>query len=561
MKNIVVKLIVKEIGLRDKEVENLIEVPPQEDLGDFAFPCFILAKKEKKSPMVIAEDLAEKFRKELPKEISNVDFKGAYVNFFIDKTILAKGVLAKVKKKDFGKLKLDNKKIGVEYPSPNTNKSLHIGHLRNMAIGGAITNMVENVGNKVFHSNLFNDRGILISKSMVGYEKFAKGKTPSSEGIKGDRFVGDLYIKFTKESADNPKLEEVAKENLQLWESGGKKTRELWKKMNSWVYKGMQETFDKFGLAKFDKSYYESEMYTKGKKIVEKGLKKGLFKKKDGAVIIDLEKEKLGEKVLIRSDGTSVYITQDLFLAEQKLKDFNLDSSYYVVACEQDYHFRVLFSILEKLGLKKDWRHLSYGMVSLPSGKMKSRLGTAISADDLIDETQKLARDGIVKRAVGKLSKKELDDRSLKIALAAIKYNLLKVDIHKGIVFNSEEALAFEGDTGPYLLYSYARASSIIRKVKSKAAVKIIDLKDAESKLLKKIDSFEDVLVRSYRDLAPNLIANYCFELAQIFNEFYHACPVMGSIEEGFRLKLVDAFRVTLKKGLELLGIEAIEEM
>jgi arginyl-tRNA synthetase len=476
MKNVVVKLIAKEVGLKGKDIENLVEVPPQEELGDFAFPCFGLAKKEKKSPMVIAEDLAEKFRKELPKEISNVDFKGAYVNFFIDKKILAKRVLAEVKKKGFGKLKLESKKIGVEYPSPNTNKSLHVGHLRNMAIGGAITNIVENVGNKVFHLNLFNDRGILISKSMIGYEKFANGKTPSSEEIKGDKFVGDLYIKFSKESADNPKLEEVAKEKLQLWESGDKKTRELWKKMSTWAYKGMQETFDKFGLAEFDKSYYESEMYTAGKDIVGKGLKSGLFEKKDGAVIINLEKEKLGEKVLVRSDGTAIYITQDLFMAEQKVKDFNLDSSYYVVGCDQDYHFRVLFSILEKLGLNQDWRHLSYGMVSLPSGKMKSRLGTAISADDLIDETQKLARDGIVKRAVGKLSKKELDARSLKIALAAIKYNLLKVDIHKGIVFNPEEALAFEGDTGPYLLYSYARASSIIRKVKSKVAVKILDL-------------------------------------------------------------------------------------
>jgi arginyl-tRNA synthetase len=559
MKDVVVGLIKKELDLDICDIENLVEVPPKDDMGDFAFPCFGLAKKLKSNPMKIAEDLAEKFRRELPKEVSNVDFEGPYVNFFIDKKILAKGVLARVKKKGFGELKLDKKKIGIEYPSPNTNKALHVGHLRNMAIGEAVTKMVNNAGNKTFHLNLFNDRGILISKSMIGYEKFAKGKSPGK--IKGDKFVGDLYVKFSKESAEKPELEEAAKEKLCLWENGDKETLTLWKKLNDWAYSGMQETFDKFGLSKVDKNYYESEMYTEGRSIVEDGLKKGLFKKKDGAVIIDLEKEKLGEKVLLRGDGTTVYMTQDLFLAEKKVEDFDLDSSYYVVGSDQEYHFKVLFSILDKLGLKKDWRHLSYGMVSLPTGKMKSREGTAVSADDLIDETAAIAKKGIEERASEKLSDKELKERSLKIALAAIKYTLLKVDIHKGIVFNPKEALSFEGDTGPYLLYSYARASSIIKKVKSKAVMKIVDMKEQEIKLLKKIDSFGDIVRRAYENLAPNLIANYSFELASLFNEFYHACPVLGSIEEGFRLKLVDAFRVTLKKSLDLLGIEAIEEM
>lgn len=562
MKDIVVNLIAKELDLDICDIKNSIEIPPKDDMGDFAFPCFGLAKKMKKNPMAIAEDLAENFRKKLPKEISNVDFSGPYVNFFIDKKILADGVLKKVVKKDFGKLRLDKKKIGIEYPSPNTNKALHVGHLRNMAIGEAITKIVKNAGNEVYHLNLFNDRGILISKSMIGYEKFAKGKTPKSEGVKGDKFVGDLYVQFSKKSAEKPELEEDAKEKLRLWEDGDKDTITLWKKLNDWAYSGMQETFNKFGLSKIDKSYFESEIYKEGKNIVDDGLKRGLFEKRDdGAIIIDLEKDGLGEKVLLRSDGTSVYITQDLFLAEKKIKDFKLDSSYYVVGCDQNYHFKVLFNILDKLGIKKDWRHLSYGMVSLPTGKMKSREGTAVSADDLIDETTNIAKKGIVSRSTSKLGKKELDDRSLKIALAAIKYALLKVDINKGIVFNPEEALSFEGDTGPYLLYSYARASSIVRKVKSKKAVKIIDLKEQEIKLLKKIDSFEDVVVRAYENLAPNLVANYSFELAQMFNEFYHACPVLGSIEEGFRLKLVDAFRITLKKSLELLGIETIEEM
>lgn len=558
----IINILAKETGIESLEVGKLLEIPPREDMGDYAFPCFGLAKIQKKSPMVIAEELSKKLKSDLPEGVTDVDFKGGYVNFFTDKNKLANDVLESVKDKNFGTLKLDNKKIGIEYPAPNTNKPLHIGHLRNIAIGDAISNIVKNVGNQVFHLNLFNDRGILISKSMIGYEKFAKGKTPESEGVKGDKFVGDLYTRFSIESKENPELEELAKEKLRLWEAGDKETRKLWEKMNSWTYEGINKTFDKFGLSKIEKNYYESEMYKEGREIVEDGLKKGLFEKKeDGAVAINLEAEKLGEKILLRKDGTSVYITQDLFLAEKKVNDFNLDSSYYVVGCDQEYHFKVLFSILEKLGIRKDWRHLSYGMVSLPSGKMKSREGTAVSADDLIDETMKLAAAGIRQRQSEVLSEEEIENRALRIALAAIKYTLLKVDIHKGIVFDPKEALAFEGDTGPYLLYSYARASSIIRKVKSEAEVKITNLENSEIKLLKKIDSFEDVIRRSYENLAPNLIANYCFELAQNFNEFYHACPVMGSDAKEFRLKLTNAFRITLKKGLELLGIDVIEEM
>ncbi|MCK5449497.1 arginine--tRNA ligase [Candidatus Pacearchaeota archaeon] len=562
MKKFIIKLLAKETNLKTKELENLIEIPPSDNLGDYAIPCFILSKKLKKSPIIIAEELVKKLRKSLPKEVSNTDFKGPYVNFFIDKKILAENVLEKVKQKNFGKLNIDKKKIGIEYPSPNTNKALHVGHLRNMAIGESICKIMDNTRNKVIHLNLFNDRGILISKSMIGYEKFAEGKTPESENIKEDKFVGDLYIKFSKASSKNEKLEKLAQEKLKLWEKGDKKTIALWKKLNSWTYSGMQKTFDKFGLSKIDKNYYESEIYKKGKELIKTGLKNKVFyNKEDGAVAINLEKEKLGEKILLRSDGTSVYITQDLYLAEQKIKDFNLDSSYYIVGCDQEYHFKVLFSILEKLGLKKDWKHLSYGMVSLPEGKMKSREGTAISADDLITETQEIAKKGIESRATEKLNKKELEDRSLKIALSAIKYSLLKVDIRRGIIFNPNEALAFEGDTGPYLLYSYARASSILKKVKNKKTIKILDLKDTEIKLLKKINSFEDTITKAYENLAPNLIANYAFELSQIFNEFYHDCPVLGSIEEGFRLKLVNAFRITLKKSLDLLGIDVLEEM
>jgi len=555
MKNIVADLIAKNVEWEKKAVLALIEVPPRLEMGDFAFPCFGLAKEMKKSPVEIAKDLASKIKFE-----GRVEAAGAYVNFFIDKKKFALGVLARVRDEGFGAVDLNKgKRVGIEFPSPNTNKPLHVGHLRNMAIGGAVSNLVRNSGAEVFHLNLFNDRGILISKSMVGYERFGEGKSPEDLGVKGDKFVGDLYIKFSRESKENPELEELAKEKLRLWEAGDAETLKLWGKMNDWVYGGMQVTFDKFGLGKFDKVYYESKMYKEGRELVEKGLEKGVFVKKDDAVIVDLESEGLGEKVFLRSDGTSVYITQDLFLAEKKVDDFGLDSSYYVVGSDQEYHFKVLFSVLEKLGLKRDWRHLSYGMVSLPTGKMSSREGTAVGADELIAETEEIARKGILERSVGDVD--DLDERALKIALAAIKYALLKVDIHKGIAFDTKKALAFEGDTGPYLLYSYARASSILRKVKSSAEVVVGELEVSEVKLLKKIDCFEDVVRRASEISAPNLVANYCFELAQDFNEFYHACPVLGGEKEGFRLAVVEVFRKTIGKGLELLGIDILEEM
>ncbi len=560
MKEIVAELISRETGFGKKEIENLIETPPSDELGDYAFPCFQLAKLQKKSPLLIAEELGEKLRKKLPREISGIDFKAGYVNFFIDKKILAEGVLKNIKKIIKEKSK-NKKRIMIEFPSPNTNKPLHLGHLKNMAIGESVARILEFNGDKVIRGNLNNDRGGHICKSMVAYEKFGKGDSPEKSGKKSDHLVGDYYVLFNLKAKENPELEKQAQECLVKWEGGDRKTIELWKKMNKWAFDGMKETYKLFGI-KHDKEYYESGIYAKGKEIILNGLKKGIFQKKeDGAIFINLENEGLGEKILLRSDGTSVYMTQDLYLAKLKDEEFNLTGSIYVVGNEQDYHFKVLFSILKKLGFKftENLHHLSYGMVELPDGRIKSREGKKADADDLILNMQELSKKELEKR--DKLGKKELEERSLKIALAAIKYILLKVDIRKNVVFNPGEAVNFEGDTGPYLLYSYARASSIIRKVKSKKAVKIIDLKTEEIKLFKKIMQFEDVVKKAYETLSPNLIANYCFELASLFNEFYHACPVLGSGEEGFRLKLVDCFRGVLGAGLGLLGIGVLEEM
>lgn len=562
MKEKIAKLISKETKINIEEIKKLIEIPPSDSFGDYSFPCYQLAKIKKQSPLLISQELSNKLRKNISKEISSIEVKSAYVNFFIDKIYLAKKTIERTRKKSWGEIKNNNSQnIGIEYPSPNTNKSLHIGHLRNIIIGESISQIMKNANNNVYHLNLYNDRGILISKTMVAYELFAENINPLEKKIKPDKFIADLYVKFNKEAKKNKELEEKAKEKLRLWENKDKKTIELWKKLNSWAYQGLQQTFDLFGLSKIDKNYYESEIYTRGKEIINKGIKKGLFKEKDNAIIIDLNKENLGEKVLLRSDKTSVYITQDLYLAEQKIKDFNLDSSYYVVGNDQEYHFKVLFTILEKLGLKKDWKHFSYGMVTLPSGKMKSREGNIVSADDFIKETQEIAKKGLIDRNP-KINKNELEKKSLIIALAAIKYSLIKIDIKKDLIFNPEKALSFEGDTGPYLLYSYARANSILKKIKStQKEYNIIDLTNSEIKLIKKINNFENILTETYQNLTPNTLANYVYELAQIFNEFYHSCSIINSKEKEFRLDLVKAFKKTLKKSLDLLSIQTIEEM
>ncbi|MFA5484831.1 MAG: arginine--tRNA ligase [Candidatus Pacearchaeota archaeon] len=562
MKEGIAKLISKETKINIEEIEKLIEIPPSDKFGDYSFPCYQLAKIKKQSPLLISQELSEKLRRRMSKEISSIEVKSAYVNFFINKIYLTKKTIEKTKKKSWGEIKNNQpQNIGIEYPSPNTNKSLHIGHLRNIIIGESISQIMKNAKNKVYHLNLYNDRGILISKTMLAYELYGNDINPIKEKIKPDKFIADLYIRFNREAKDNKELEEKAREKLRLWENKDKETIELWKKINSWAYQGLQQTFDLFGLSKIDKNYYESEIYTKGKEIIDKGLKKGLFKEKDKAIIIDLNKENLGEKVLLRSDKTSVYITQDLYLAEQKIKDFNLDSSYYVVGNDQEYHFKVLFTILEKLGLKKNWKHFSYGMVTLPSGKMKSREGNIVSADEFIKETQDLAKKGLIDRNP-KINKDELEKKSLIISLAAIKYSLIKVDIKKDLVFNPEKALSFEGDTGPYLLYSYARANSILKKIKStKSKYEIIDLTNQEIKLIKKINDFENILEETYNNLTPNTLANYVYELSQIFNEFYHSCSIIKSKEKEFRLDLVKAFKKTMKKSLELLSIQTIEEM
>lgn len=563
MKEIIINLLKKEgIHLKNEEIEKLLETPPSSELGDYAFPCFVLSKIEKKSPDKIAEYYANNIK--LPKSIEKIQAKGPYLNFFLKRKEIAKNLIEDIQKekKLFGKNNLGTKnKTLVEFPSPNTNKPLHLGHLRNMAIGESISRILEFSSEKVIRANLNNDRGVHICKSMLAYKKWGNNKLPSSH-LKSDHLVGDFYVLFSKKSKENPELEQEAQEMLLKWEKGDKQTLALWKKMNSWALNGFKETFKTFGI-KHDKEYFESELYKEGKEIILEGLKKGIFiKEQDGAIYADLSKENLGKKYLLRADGTSIYVTQDLYLAKLKFEEFKINKSIYVVGNEQEYHFQVLFELLDKLKLlkKENLYHLSYGMVNLPEGKMKSREGNVVDADDLIFEIQELVKKELNNRT--RLSKTELEKKSLIIALAAIKYLLLKVNIKKDMTFNPKESISFEGDTGPYLLYSYARACSILNKVKISSSYDIKgELDKKEEALILKLSQFKKIVQESYSTLNPSLIANYSYQLSQVFNEFYHACPVINSQNKEFRLNLVLSFKQVLANSLNLLGIETLEEM
>lgn len=568
MKEVIVQLLKKalkeeKINYSDEQIEKLLEIPPKPELGDFAFPCFPFAKEMKIAPHLIALELRSHIDLDDEAGFESIETNGPYINFFLNRKAISESLMREIhdEKKFFGKNEIGIKnKTMVEFPSPNTNKPLHLGHLRNMAIGESISRILESCGENVIRANLNNDRGVHICKSMLAYQKWGKNKKPTKE-IKSDHLVGDFYVMFAKKAKENPKLEEEALSMLEKWEAGDKETVKLWAKMNLWALEGFKETFKRFGII-HNKEYFESQIYKEGKEIILDGLDKKIFsKEEDGAIYLDLSKEGLGKKYLLRADGTSIYITQDIYLAKLKFDQFKINKSIYVVGNEQEYHFQVLFNILDKLKLlkKENLFHLSYGMVNLPEGKMKSREGTVVDADDLINETKNLVKEELKKRYI--LDEKEIEKRSLIIALSAIKYMLLKTSIKKDMTFNPKESIAFEGDTGPYLLYSYARANSILKKTKKLPELKIRELKEEEIKLLLKMKEFKKAINESYLDLNPSLIANYAYQLSKVFNEFYHACPVINSENENFRLHLILSFKQLLKNCLYLLNIDALEEM
>ena len=399
-------------GLDEKTIESIIERPKDITHGDYSFPCFILSKPMKKNPVEIAKELVSKINKEGFEKIEAV---GPYINFFLDTKRIAIETLKKIQKEK-GKYGSNSsgkgKTIVLEFGSPNTNKPLHLGHVRNLSIGDSVSRTLSFNKNKVIKVSINNDRGVHICKSMVAYQEFGKGNTPEKEKKKSDHFIGDYYVMFSKKAEENKAYEEKALECLRKWEANDLKTIALWKKMNKWAFEGFNETYKKLGI-KFDKEYYESKIYKKGKEIVLQGFKQGIFTKRfDGAVVIDLQKEGLGEKVLIRPDGTSIYITQELYLAKLRDEEYKMDMGIYVVANEQEYHFKVLFEILRRLQFKfaDKLHHLSYGMVELPEGRMKSREGTVVDADDLIEQIQNMAKDELMKR--DDLPKGEVEKRT-----------------------------------------------------------------------------------------------------------------------------------------------------
>ena len=481
----------------------------------------------------------------------------------------------------------DDRAIMVEYSSPNTNKPLHLGHVRNNLLGYSVAEIIKASGKKVYKTQIINDRGIHICKSMLAWEKFGKGETPESSSLKGDKLVGKYYVEFDKaykaeinQLIETGKTEEEAKkqapiiieaqEMLKKWEAGDEEVMELWKKMNQWVYDGFATTYDNLGV-NFDKYYYESNTYLLGKDVVQVGLDKGVFEKDpDGSVWIDLTDEGLDRKIVLRSDGTAVYMTQDIGTAIQRVKDMpDVGGMVYTVGNEQDYHFKVLFLILKKLGF--DWAsslyHLSYGMVDLPSGKMKSREGTVVDADDLMQDMTDTAQQ--ISEDLGKLDSYSADEKAKlykTIGLGALKYYILKVDPKKRILFNPEESVDFAGNTGPFIQYTYARIQSIIRKADFdfSATTNTEELHEKEKELVKQIELFPEVIQNAAQNHSPALIANYTYDLVKEYNSFYQSVHILGEVDltkKIFRVQLSQKVAEVIKSAFTLLGIEVPERM
>ncbi|MBN2756058.1 MAG: arginine--tRNA ligase [Bacteroidales bacterium] len=591
--------------LKEKAIEaiiNLYNIKPELDKiqiqstrkdfkGDFTLVTFPLLKYSKKS----AEQTADEIGNYLVDKI--IDIQGfnvikGFLNLELNETYWVNNFYEALCEERFGitKVEKDSKTVLVEYSSPNTNKPLHLGHIRNNLIGFSISRILEANGKKVIKTNIVNDRGIHISKSMLAWEKWGNGQTPDLAGIKGDLLVGKYYVKFdreykkeineliekgqTKEEAEkNAPLILEAREMLRKWEAGDEKVIDLWKKMNNWVYEGFDITYDKLGVD-FDKIYYESDTYKLGKSIILDGLKKKkLILKDDGSVWANLTDKGLDEKLLLRSDGTSVYMTQDIGTAYIRYKDFKFDEHIYVVGNEQDYHFKVLKIVLLELSYK--WahsiHHLSYGMVELPEGKMKSREGTVVDADDLIDEMIDTAK--TISAELGKFegySDEEINETINTIALGALKYFLLKVDPKKNMTFNPKESIDFNGNTGPFIQYTYARIQSLKRKAEenkiviSNDKIENLEISEKEIQLIKTLNAFPNIVKEAAEILNPALVANYIYELVKEFNQFYHDFVILKEENENlklFRLQISILSGKVIKESMYLLGINVPERM
>lgn len=554
--------------------------------GDTTLVTFALTKLSKKSPDATATDLGEYLKTNEPLVTGYNVVKG-FLNIELHNSVFTKQLQNAATDICYGKGAVSGKTYIVEYASPNTNKPLHLGHLRNIFLGYSVAEILKACGHQVIKTQIINDRGIHICKSMLAWKKEGKNTTLESTGMKGDKLVGHYYVEFDKQYKSEIKelmaagqTEEEAKKNaasikeaqamLLKWEAGDEETVALWKKMNNWVYDGFDVTYKSINVD-FDKLYYESDTYILGKDIVEEGLKKKVFyKREDGSVWVDLTPDGLDEKLLLRADGTSVYMTQDIGTAVERYKDFpTVNGMIYTVGNEQEYHFKVLFLILKKLGYAwaDECHHLSYGMVELPSGKMKSREGTVVDADDIVNEMDETAEK--ITTELGKLdTANEGDAKKLfhQIGQGALKYYILKVDPKKGMLFNPEESINFQGNTGPFLQYTHARIRSILRKAGDfdQSLSVEVEMNEAEREIVKLIAEYASVLQEAGKNHSPASLANYLYELVKSFNHFYQTVPILkeeNNSNRNFKLMICKATGNVLKSGLQLLGVEAPEKM
>ena len=588
-----VKAIVEELygqQVPDKMVQ-LQQTRPEFE-GQITLVVFPFTKMSHKAPDATAQEIGERLQEKMPEVISAFNAVKGFLNLSISSREwikLLQGIQANPK---FGFLPVtdDSPLVMIEYSSPNTNKPLHLGHVRNNLLGWALAQVMAANGNKVVKTNIVNDRGIHICKSMLAWLKWGNGETPESSGKKGDHLIGDYYVAFDKHYREEVKElmekqgmdEEQAKQEAPLikeahemlvkWEQNDPEVRALWKRMNEWVYAGFDETYKALGVS-FDKIYYESETYLEGKEKVEEGLAKGFFyRRDDGRVWADLTAEGLDEKLLLRSDGTSVYMTQDIGTAKLRFQDYPIDKMIYVVGNEQNYHFQVLSILLDKLGFKwgKDLVHFSYGMVELPNGKMKSREGTVVDADDLIatmiQDAKELSADKVNK--LEGITEQEAQEIARIVGMGALKYFILKVDARKNMLFNPEESIDFNGNTGPFIQYTYARIRSILRKWNDEISLDEkafeVELAEKEINLIQRLQGFETAVRQAGQDYNPSCIANYCYDLVKEYNQFYHDFSVLkeeDKAKQQVRLMLSAAVGQVVKNGMGLLGIEVPERM
>ena len=593
----IISTIIK--GIKDlygQEVtENLVQLQTtkKEFEGHLTLVVFPFLKISKKKPEETAQEIGSYLKSNIPNVIADFNVIKGFLNLTIASSSWIE-LLTSINQNDkFGFIPVTEQSplVMIEYSSPNTNKPLHLGHVRNNLLGWALAQVMEANGNKVVKTNIVNDRGIHICKSMLAWLKYGNGATPESTGIKGDHLIGDYYVAFDKhyreqiselvaqgmseeEAKNEAPLIKEAREMLVKWENNDPEIRALWRKMNEWVYAGFDVTYKALGVS-FDKIYYESETYLEGKEKVLEGLEKGFFfRKEDGSVWADLTQEGLDEKLLLRSDGTSVYMTQDIGTAKLRFQDYPINKMIYVVGNEQNYHFQVLSILLDKLGFDwgKDLVHFSYGMVELPNGKMKSREGTVVDADDLIAEmisnAKKMSEDKINK--LTDLTEEEANEIARIVGLGALKYFILKVDARKNMLFNPDESIDFNGNTGPFIQYTYARIRSILRKA---AEVGLVvpqelplhtELNEKEINLTQSLSDFALVVKQAGNDYNPSCIANYCYDLVKEYNQFYHDFSILHEEDKNkqiFRLALSANVGKVIRLGMGLLGIEVPERM